>query len=98
MDEHSIFHVLGSRSAKEILEYLDEHERAFYNDLKEFTNSYTLNVRLHEFLIFEIIHYHRVTDDKKRGYSLTEKGKHLLTLMKEIEELVSEELVPEVVP
>ena len=79
----NVLKIVGAKGTREILEYLDEHGTAQYNQLVKFVSTATLNQRLRELLISEIISYHSErTEKRKEWYELTEKGRNALEHMR----------------
>jgi len=85
--EDDFSQVLGAKGAMEILEYLNQHGGGFYTDLTEVTNTLTVNMRLRELLLFNLIQDHELESGEK-WYSLTEKGQQIVELMKDLVRLV----------
>jgi len=85
--ENDFFQVLGAKDTMKILEYLNQHGGGRYTDLTEVTNAFTVNVRLRELLLFNLIQDHELENGKK-WYSLTEKGQQIVEIMKDIVKLV----------
>lgn len=88
--------VLTFPSARSILNHLDEHERGRYVDLMEYVNAVTLGQRLRALLEYQILE-RRPDTQEKRGewYGVTNKGKEILRILKELEKLVEPDKVEE---
>ncbi|MBU7030297.1 MAG: hypothetical protein HXS48_25415 [Theionarchaea archaeon] len=85
--EDDFFQVLGAKDTMKILEYLNQHGGGFYTDLTEVTNTFTVNVRLRELLLFNLIQDHEL-ENGETWYSLTEKGQQIVEIMKDLVKLV----------
>ena len=94
MDEERMkkfLRVLGAKGTLDVLLYLDEHETAQYKDLMKFVNTPTLNERLRQLLIFNLISHHlERTETRKEWYELTGKGKEVVEHLKVVMEMVDE--------
>lgn len=88
--EEDLLKMLGARGAKQILEFLDQHGLVQYNQMKEFMNAYTLNIRLRQLLTFNLIQYHFKRIEKERGYKITEKGRKVLQHLRDVIELMKD--------
>ena len=89
--EKRFLKLLGAKSTKQILEFLNQHGTAQYNQLMEFVNAPTLNARLRELLVFGLVSHHFERVEKKREwYEITEKGKKVLQHLRAMVELVTE--------
>ena len=84
--EKNFLKLLGVTGTKSILEFLDEHDKTLYKDLAEFMNTHTLNKRLRELLRYDLVEHHIIRDERKRiqWYTITEKGRTVLYLLKSI--------------
>ncbi len=89
--EEDLLKMLAAQSAKQILEFLNQHGLCQYKQLEEFMNTYTLNIRLREMLIFGLVQFSfdRI-ETKERGYEITEKGKKVLQIAEDIKKLVED--------
>lgn len=85
--KQEVFKVLAAAKAKEILEYLNDHEDVRYRDLNEFINPGTLNERLYDFDTHGLLVY-RELESKRKLYNISEKGKKVLECLHGIERLV----------
>lgn len=83
-EAQSLFKVIGSPKAVDILKYLREQGTAQHRDFHAFTNAHTLNTRLNELITYELIEHHYEKGVKKEWYTLTEKGSQVLAYMEEI--------------
>jgi len=54
-DEEKLLKLLGAKGTRQILEFLDEHGTAQYNQMTEFSSTYALNRRVRELLAFGFI-------------------------------------------
>lgn len=88
-DKDEIFECLGARGTIEILEFLDEHGITQYRELMENFNTYTLNHRLRELLVFGLVEHHfERTKTRKEWYELTDKGRKVLKPVRELKALI----------
>lgn len=71
----------------DILEFLDHHEKGYYEDLKQIVDTFTLNMRLPDLLLADLVQDH-TGEQGELWYYLTEKGSHIVHFMKKVEELV----------
>jgi DNA-binding HxlR family transcriptional regulator len=77
--------IIGSTGTKQILEYIDEHGTARYRDLHPSLNSHTLNSRLRDFLLLGLVEHHIEKKEKRiEWYNITEKGKKVAQLMRDV--------------
>jgi len=78
-NKKDVLKILGATGTRDILEFLNEHGTAQYKQLLQLVTTATLNNRLRELLISEMISYHSErTEKKKEWYELTEKGRAAL--------------------
>jgi DNA-binding HxlR family transcriptional regulator len=87
MEEKSeeFLNMIGSTGTKQILDFICEHSTAQYKDMRPFMNAHTLNRRLRELLIYGLLEHHIKKEEKRmEWYTLTEKGKKLVKLLREI--------------
>lgn len=71
-EKEHLFKIVTTAKAKELLEYLNDHNKVRYKDLNKFINPGTLNNRLHEFYSLGFITY--TGKPKRKLYEITEKG------------------------
>jgi DNA-binding HxlR family transcriptional regulator len=77
--------MIGLTGTKRILDFIYEHSTAQYKDFQPFMNAHTLNRRLRELLIFGLLEHHIKKEEKRtEWYTLTERGKKVAELLKEI--------------
>jgi DNA-binding HxlR family transcriptional regulator len=77
--------MIGSTGTKLILDFISEHGTAQYKDIRLFMNAHTLNRRLRELLICGFLEHHIEKEEKRmEWYTITEKGKKLVKLLREI--------------
>ena len=87
--EERFLKLISSKRARDILTYLNEHETTQHADLNAFINAITLNMKLHELLIFDLIEHHLDKSDmRKEWYTITEKGKKILQCLEDMIETV----------
>ncbi len=80
------------RATFEILEYLNEHEESRYKDLERLASTYSIFIRLKQLLKCNLIEHHFEKEEtRKEWYTITEKGRKVLELLKALEELAEEE-------
>ena len=90
-DEEKLLKLIGAKGTRQILEYLDEHSTAQYNEMTEFSSIHALNRRVRELLAFGFIEHHFERGEaRKEWYSLTERGEKLLECMRAIIEVAEE--------
>ena len=80
---------LCSRGTEEILELLAQKGIGRYRDFTQFASTHTINGRLRYLLNHGFIQHHFTKDDKrKEWYTITEKGRIALNILKELNLLV----------
>ena len=86
--EEEFMRMIGAKGTIEILEFLNENENAQYKDFQSIINTHTLNTRLRNFLDHDLVEHH-LTKEVKRAewYTITEKGKKVLHLLKTLIEV-----------
>jgi len=83
------FIVLGRRSTKKILEFLDSHKNVQLEDLTQFATSFTLKRLFQELMEYNLIKcYIQMDNEKKVWYQLTEKGTKILHALRELESIL----------
>jgi len=83
------FSVLGRRSTKKILEFLDSHDNVQLDNLTHFATLFALKKLFQELMEFNLIKCHvQINDEKKVWYELTEKGTKILHALKELERVL----------
>jgi DNA-binding HxlR family transcriptional regulator len=83
-----ILTVIGSTGTVYILEYLHTHTQPQYKELNRALVPHTLNARLRELLMYNLIEHHfERKDTRKEWYTITEKGEKVLQLMRKLQEL-----------
>ena len=87
--EEGFFRVLGLKGTKDILTFLDEHGPAQYRDFHVSISVSTLNKRLRELLMFDLIN-HCLTREggRKEWYEITEKGREVAKHLKRLTEII----------
>ncbi len=84
--------ILWLRGTSEILQYLADHGKSQYSELKPFASTYTLNTRLGQLLEYGILEHHfEKTKRTKEWYEITEKGRKVLESMKVLKNAVEGE-------
>ncbi len=90
--EEDLLKMLGLKSTKDILEFLDEYGTAQYKQLQQFVNTHTLNTRLRDLLDFSLVQHHLVREEvRKEWYEPTEKGLKVLQHLRGIIEVAEVE-------
>ena len=56
--EERLLKLISSKSARDILKYLNKHDTAQHADLNAFMNAPTLNTKSNELLAFDLIKHH----------------------------------------
>ncbi len=80
--------ILSLEAAFAILEYLNDHGKSRYKDLECLTSTYSLSTRLKQLLKCNLIEHHFEKEETRTGwYTITEKGRKALTILKLFEEL-----------
>ena len=83
--EERFLKLISSKSVRDILKYLNEHETTQHADLDAFMNTSTLNMKLNELLAFNLIKHHLDKSDiRKEWYTITEKGKKILQYLEDM--------------
>ena len=83
-----ILKFIGAKGTKFVLDFLNEHGKGEYKEMEKFMNTGTLNHRLRDLLIFELVSHHLERNPKKRQwYEVTENGKKALKHMRALIEL-----------
>ncbi len=80
------FIVMGRKSTWVILNYLNDHDYAEYNDLLKYATPYSLNRTLKELLNYDLIRYYCHVETGLNYLVLTKRGKNFFKAMKELEE------------
>ena len=87
--EEGFFRVLGLKGTKDILIFLDEHGPAQYRDFHVSISVSTLNKRLRELLMFDLISHHLTREDgRKEWYEITEKGREVAMCLEGLTEII----------
>jgi DNA-binding HxlR family transcriptional regulator len=87
--EEQFLKLISSRSARDILQYLNEHDTAQHADLNAFINTSTLNMKLNELLALDLITHHLDKSGiRKEWYTITEKGKKILQCLENMIKIV----------
>ncbi|MGD2249723.1 MAG: winged helix-turn-helix transcriptional regulator [Candidatus Methanofastidiosia archaeon] len=90
--EERILKLIGSAGTKFILEYLNTHTETQYKELNRTLAPHTLNTRLRELSNFKLVEHHFEKKEKrKEWYIITERGKRVLQIMKNLEAMVDEQ-------
>jgi DNA-binding HxlR family transcriptional regulator len=88
--EEQFLKLISSKSARDILKYLNRHDTAQHADLNAFMNAATLNTTLNELLMFDLIKHHLDKNStRKESYTITEKGKKILQYLDDMIEVLS---------
>lgn len=81
--------VLGRRSTKKILEFLESHDNVQLDNLTHFATLFALKRLFQELMEFDLIKCCvQMDDEKKVWYELTEKGTKILHALKELERIL----------
>lgn len=86
--EKTFLQVLGLAGTVEILEYMKGNKTASYKELIQFVSVSTLNRRLNQLINFNLIVHHLDKKDRKEWYTLTEKGKTVLGILKQLKQVI----------
>ena len=89
-ERRKLYKIATASKAKEVLLFIKKHDMTRYTNLKEVAGVGTLNERLFELVTYGLIDTNKKKKKKKR-YKITEKGKKVLDLLQEIEDLVQKE-------
>ncbi|MBU7028044.1 MAG: hypothetical protein HXS48_14005 [Theionarchaea archaeon] len=88
-NQKDFFAVLGRRSTKKILEFLDSHDNVQLDNLTRFATPFALKRLLQELMEFNLIKCCvQMDDEKKVWYELTEKGAKILHALRELERIL----------
>ena len=87
-----LYKILGLKGTIKILKYSNEHEKARYIDLSSIISFASLNTRLTQLETLNIIehHFNRGKEKREEWYELTEKGKKLILIFNQLEEIIKE--------
>ncbi len=84
--KRNIIKLLSSKGARETLEFLNQHGKAQFTDMKACIPAPSLSNRLRELLAAKLINHHFTRMEKRREwYEITERGRKILQLLEEIE-------------
>jgi len=84
-----ILEILGKKGTISILEFLNQHDKVHYSQMKQFADTHTLNTRTRELLKYELVEHHLERErTRKEWYEITEKGRDILQSMQELLEPV----------
>jgi DNA-binding HxlR family transcriptional regulator len=90
-EEERILKLIGSAGTKFILEYLNTHTETQYKELNRTLVPHTLNTRLRELSDFGLVEHHfEKKERRKEWYNITERGKRVLQIIKNLESLLKE--------
>ncbi len=82
------FKILHLEATYKILDYLNDHGNCHHKDLKHLTSTFTLSHRLNDLLKYTLIEHHFEKEEKrKEWYTITERGRRALELLKRLEAL-----------
>ena len=74
-----ILKILGKKGTISILEFLNQHDKVQYSQMRQFADTHTLNTRTRELLKYELVEHHLEREKtRKEWYEITEKGKNIL--------------------
>ncbi|MBU7047517.1 MAG: winged helix-turn-helix transcriptional regulator [Theionarchaea archaeon] len=92
MKIEEFYKILGLRGTVKILKYLNEQGKARYIDLSFIISYASLNTRLTQLETLNIIehHFNRGKEKREEWYELTEKGKKLILIFDQLEEIINE--------
>ncbi len=80
--------ILSLEATFAILEYLNDHGESRYKDLECLTSTYSLSTRLKQLLKYNLIEHHFEKEETRtEWYTITEKGRKALTILKLVGEL-----------
>ena len=89
--EEKYLKMLCLKGTKKIMEFLDKNKEAQYKQMEQFVSTYTLNERMRGLLEYDLVHHHLVREDVRREwYEFTEKGREVLTHLRELVAIVDE--------
>ncbi|MBU7029163.1 MAG: winged helix-turn-helix transcriptional regulator [Theionarchaea archaeon] len=84
-----ILEILGKKGTISILEFLNQHHKVQYSQMKQFADTHTLNTRTRELLKYGLVEHHLEREITRREwYEITEKGRDILQCMQELLEPV----------
>ncbi|MBU7029816.1 MAG: winged helix-turn-helix transcriptional regulator [Theionarchaea archaeon] len=84
-----ILKIFGRKGTMQIMEFLNRHNKVQYNQMRQFTNTHTLNRRIRELLKYQLVeHYLDKTKPRREWYEITEKGRKVLQCAQELLESV----------
>ena len=86
------YKVLGLKGTVNILKFLYEHEKLRYIDLSSIISYASLNTRLMQLENLNLIehHFNRGKERREEWYELTERGKKLILIFDQVEEIIKE--------
>ncbi|KYK32164.1 MAG: hypothetical protein AYK19_15785 [Theionarchaea archaeon DG-70-1] len=74
-----ILEILGKKGTIRILEFLNQHDKVQYIQMRQFADTHTLNTRTRDLLKYELVEHHLEREKtRKEWYEITEKGKNIL--------------------
>jgi len=74
-----ILEILGKKGTIGILEFLSQHDKGQYSQMRQFGDTHILNDRTRELLKYGLIKHHLEREIKrKEWYEITEKGRKIL--------------------
>ncbi len=80
--------ILHLEATYEILDYLNDHGNSHHKNLRQLTSIFTLSHRLNDLLKYTLIEHHFEKEEKrKEWYTITERGRRALQLLKRLEAL-----------
>ncbi|KYK29374.1 MAG: hypothetical protein AYK19_19835 [Theionarchaea archaeon DG-70-1] len=84
-----ILKIFGRKGTMQIMEFLNRHKKVQYNQMKQFTNTHTLNRRIRELLKYQLVEHHlNKTKPRREWYEITQKGRKVLQCAQELLESV----------
>jgi len=77
--EDEILKILGKKGTISILEFLNQHHKGQYSQMRQFADTHTLNTRTRDLLKYELVEHHLEREKtRKEWYEITEKGRNIL--------------------
>lgn len=92
MKIEEFYEILGLKGTVNILKYINEHGKARYIDLSSIISYASLNTRLTQLETLNLIEHHfdRGKEKREEWYELTEKGKKIILIFNQLEEIIKE--------
>jgi DNA-binding HxlR family transcriptional regulator len=92
MELEEFYKILGLKGTVRILKYLSENRKTKYLDLSSLISYVSLNKRLMQLEKLNLIenHFDRGKEKREEWYEITEKGKKLVTIFEQLEQIIKE--------